>query len=658
MGWFNTSQRGNQFKKSAGLGDLVFEQLSGDSGSENWTDVISSSGVLFSSPLILNCYNQNSTAGTITTSDSVDLTEAGSGSPEYNTGTPATGSQNDSVTKTDAGYWAESAARAANVPAGDLRISAIIKTPSNVATTEVLAKAHNGTDGWELRWNGSSQLPQLFVENGGSNVTVNAGSTAADAVTWYYVSFYVDYTNDIGVGYRNASKGVTAAATLAPFGTDTAALQVLTGATGDGSLAYLRIDGGSVDLTDQGAGARLTDTVEDELFVRYCGFWPKTAANKPPTTYGRLSAAYLRKWTGSEYELYRVGSNWPRVEKIYDGTVAKIGYLSEQQHTNKINHSIDLDNAVWTKSEITSISESSTPAPDGSYRALDIIANSNNAIHSITSAYAGGALVVGERYSSSVYAKPGAVDWIVFTPQSGKVAYVNVATGAIGATVSAGLFVKVEGPFPNGFRRISVYFEHVAGGALFLAPAEGDGDPFFAGDGVSVSMTMFNACAIDDYCCPSSIDTSGGIGTRVADTMTLDGNSNLGSDSPAALTVVADVITDDHDTDERIAYRIDGATDYVYTGFSNGSGAGGFGTYSSGGGVADNDANFDDEAWNNCKVRLKENNLENILDGDSSGIDTVVTMPASLTNIKIGWDGTAKQFNGNIGNIKIYKRLK
>ena len=140
--------------------------------------------------------------------------------------------------------------------------------------------------------------------------------------------------------------------------------------------------------------------------------------------------------------------------------------------------------------------------------------------------------------------------------------------------------------------------------------------------------------------------------------MTFDGNSNLGSDSPSALTVVADVITDDHDTDERIAYRIDGATDYVYTGFSNGSGAGGFGTYSSGGGAADNDSNFNNEAWNSCKVRLKENNLENILDGDSSGVDTVVTMPASLTNIKIGWDGTSKQFNGNIGNIKIYKRLK
>lgn len=657
MGWFNTSQRGNQFKKSAGLGDLVFEQLSGDSGAENWTDVISSSGVLFSAPLILNCYNQNSTAGTITTSDSVDLTEAGSGSPEYNTGTPATGSQNDSVTKTDAGYWAESAARAENVPAGDLRISAIIKTPSNVATTEVLAKAHNGTDGWELRWNGSSQLPQLFVENGGSNVTVNAGSTAADAVTWYYVSFYVDYTNDIGVGYRNASKGVTAAATLAPFNTDTAALQVLTGATGDGTLAYLRIDGGSVDLTDQGAGARLTDTVEDELFIRYCGFWPKTAANKPPTTYGRLSAAYLRKWSGFAYSLWRVGENWPRLEYLNDGSSSKRGYLSEQQQTNQFVESIDFSSASWTRSQIQTISVSATRAPDGSYRAYDIIPNTVNTVHSITATYSGG-LTVGANYAVSFYAKPQDVDWVYINPQAGKIAYIDLVNKVPG-TVSSGISVDISSEdYYNGYVRVDIFFEHVLGSFCRLAPALADNDHTYAGDGATVAVTLFSASAIHSACCPSSIDTSGGTAVRVADTMTLDGNSNLGSDSPSALTVIADVITDDHDTDERIAYRIDGATDYVYTGFSNGSGAGGFGTYSSGGGVADNDANFDDETWNNCKVRLKENNLENILDGDSSGIDTVVTMPASLTNIKIGWDGASKQFNGNIGNIKIYKRLK
>lgn len=639
---------------------LKFVWLDKDSGFGNLRNQINEDGISVTRSVELNAITADGTAHTLTTRDGIDLDEGGSGTAGYLTGAPGTGDADDSVTKDGSINWAESTERNNNLPNGDLRISALIKTPSSFTASETLVQAYNSTDsvGWRIRTTTSSTL-EMYIENG-SSATIPLGTGTVEANTWYMVSANVDFGNVIGIGYRNGVKGTaTTITSVVEFDglDDKAVLEVLPGASGDGVFAWVKIESGTIDLTDQGSGVRYTDDVEEEEFLRYCGVWPQFAAVPRPTSWGRASGAYLKKWTGSVYELYRVGANWPRVEKIYDGSITKIGYLSEQEHTNVFLQSIDISNAAWTRSQITNISLSSDPAPDKSYRAYNIVSNASDAIHSITASYSGG-LTVGEDYTVTIYAKPQDVDWIVINPQAGKNAYVDLVNKVEG-TVTSGLTVNISEDHFSGFIRVDVSFEHVSGSACLIAPALANNDPTFAGDAVTPSTVLFSVCAIDSICCPSHIDTAGSTATRQGDILTFDAGENIGGQNTPYITLDHDIFSKDHTTEHRISSSIASSSYYCMTGFTNGFSGGTFRSHVYDGSSYSNsinDANFDADTWQLCSVDYADSYLLNTLDVDDGNIDTGPLMIENITDLEIGHNGDTKQFNGNIGPIRIYQK--
>src|SRR5690606_14687750 len=122
----------------------------------------------------------------------------------------------------------------------------------------------------------------------------------------------------------------------------------------------------------------------------------------------------------------------PRVD--YDPDTLELrGLLVEGSRTNLWTRSAEFNQAVWVKSEGTTITANAGTAPDGTASADKII----GAVGSGSRYVRQNATLTADGYAASVFAAPAEASWIaIFDPIPNAFAYFNVATGEIGNSLN------------------------------------------------------------------------------------------------------------------------------------------------------------------------------------------------------------------------------
>lgn len=163
-----------------------------------------------------------------------------------------------------------------------------------------------------------------------------------------------------------------------------------------------------------------------------------------------------------------------------NASVAGLAAMLGQFRTNLLAYSQQFDNAAWGKAQAT-ITPDATTAPDGTLTADKLVEAAVTNVHQTTQAIT---TLAATAYTFSVNAQAAERTWteiggagpLAFS------AYVNLATGAVGATSNCTVAVVANG----AFWRIAVTVTPGAGSETFyVRTATGNGASSYEGDGTS-----------------------------------------------------------------------------------------------------------------------------------------------------------------------------
>jgi hypothetical protein len=212
------------------------------------------------------------------------------------------------------------------------------------------------------------------------------------------------------------------------------------------------------------------------------------------------------------------------------------GLLVEEGRTNALAHSQDYSNAAWTKLNCTMLAGQSSP--DGGNNAYKLQETTFNSAHLIFASMGAGtgATVM------SVYLKAAERTWARVSEDSagGKIAYINLTTGAVG-TVAAGLTVLSVVAAPNGWWRVNILIaSKSAGGNIAIGAALDNGVESYAG-ALNSGILIYQADVQAGSFPTSPIITTGAAATRGAD---LAGMSSLASllNETSPYTILVDAL--------------------------------------------------------------------------------------------------------------------
>ena len=213
---------------------------------------------------------------------------------------------------------------------------------------------------------------------------------------------------------------------------------------------------------------------------------------------------------------------------------AKGALLLEPQRTNLITYSEDFSNAFWTKTNTTLISNNEI-SPDGSLNADLAYPNASSStkygvkIERVTSGLS------SSEYTNSVFVKSNNWQWIYLIDPSGfKAVWFDVQNGIVG-TKEPNASGSIE-DYGNGWYKCTVntHTSPVAYNYLGVYFSDSDNSVICTNNGTS-GVYIYGAQLEQGSFPTSYIPTQGATATRVADTASGSGNSEVFSDSSGVL---------------------------------------------------------------------------------------------------------------------------
>ena len=193
--------------------------------------------------------------------------------------------------------------------------------------------------------------------------------------------------------------------------------------------------------------------------------------------------------------------------------------LLEPQRTNGNTYSEQLDNAAWSKQNVT-ISANNGTSPDGYVNADKAIPNTTNGFHAIYNSS-----TTETSFVVSIFAKAAGYNYLIILDQFSSV-FSNVVFNLSAGTCTAG--GKIEN-YGNGWYRCSVAATN-AGAAVSIpsfVPSPNGTDVVYAGDGTSGILLWGNQFESSASYATSYIPTLGAAVTRGADACSKTGISSL-----------------------------------------------------------------------------------------------------------------------------------
>ena len=224
-------------------------------------------------------------------------------------------------------------------------------------------------------------------------------------------------------------------------------------------------------------------------------------------------------------------------------TSTLLGYLAEGQRTNLCLQSQTLDNATWSKTR-SSVSANATAAPDGTTTADKLVEDST----ATSTHFSQQSITVSNTtaYTYSVWVKAAERTWCAVGVNKGggtgaddALQYVNMSTGALGATIGSGVTLTTEA-YQNGWYRVKCSFTSNGTNALvYFVLASGDSGQTYSGDGSSGAYAW--GAQLETAAFASSyIPTAAASVTRNADVLTYVAAGNVIGTVGAAYAEVAD----------------------------------------------------------------------------------------------------------------------
>jgi hypothetical protein len=303
-------------------------------------------------------------------------------------------------------------------------------------------------------------------------------------------------------------------------------------------------------------------------------FTQTTRTLSPLITFSRASSA---TYFDSAGVLQTAGSGVARAHAFQDynpSTLAPLGFLIEEQRTNLIRYSEQLDNAAWNTVAAT-ISANAATAPTGTTIADKLIENSATATHyTETPDYV---FVLSTVYTFTCFAKAGERSRIFFnfpTTFTNRIAVFDVSNGTV---VSAGGMTCSIEAINNGWYRcrMTSTADLGGGGARVGAALVNTGtNTNYAGDGIS-GILLFGAQLEIGAFATSYISTTSAAATRLADSASITGGNFSGwyNQAEGTFVIVGDysyiatgnyglLRVDDNSggEEERLMYRLASAT--------------------------------------------------------------------------------------------------
>jgi hypothetical protein len=261
-----------------------------------------------------------------------------------------------------------------------------------------------------------------------------------------------------------------------------------------------------------------------------------------------------------------VAANLPRIN--YENGIGHL--LLEPQRTNLITYSESFSNAYWSKTRCT-INQNSIISPSGLLNASLLTATdtSENYIQSDVST-----AVSGTKQVISCFVKKGTSDFTHLllwdTSANGARQWFDLENGIIGTSTSFGSGISVDSAsieeYVNGWYRCIVVFNNSITPVRFrISASNGDGD-FNSSIGKTIYIWGYQL-EVGSY--PTSyIPTSGSATTRLAETCTNAGNSDIIPSDEGVL--YAEIAALANDGTFRLIGVSDGtSTNRIYVGYKN-----------------------------------------------------------------------------------------
>lgn len=345
-------------------------------------------------------------------------------------------------------------------------------------------------------------------------------------------------------------------------------------------------------------------------------------------------------------------------------TLAPKGLLIEEQRTNLLVRSEELDNASWTKAE-SSVSANAAVSPGGSVTADKLIASTVATTHLTTQSPT---VVSGTTYTFSVHLKAAeyGAALVGFVGSSGfgttSSIVVNLATGAISAGTGT-LLSSSAVSTGNGWWRVAVSLaaSASAAGSVYVAVINGTtfADRLNAGDGTS-GIYVWGAQLEAGAFATSYIPTVASQVTRAADNASMIGANFSSWYNATEGTLYADVVIGQDNDGSRFFANIDDGTNSNAIDIRSGSITTIGGIVSSGGTQQANMASTAPAIGATAKnaVAYKINDFAFCCNNQAVVVDTLGSVPVTPTKFSIGsYNGGAGNFvNSTIKRIAYYPR--
>jgi hypothetical protein len=228
-------------------------------------------------------------------------------------------------------------------------------------------------------------------------------------------------------------------------------------------------------------------------------------------------------------------------------------FLLEKASTNLIAYSEALDNSYWTKSGASVTS--GFVSPDGTNNAFKLVEDTSTGIHQLTRSITN---TVANQYSISVFVKENTRNWIRLSSGDGGYVFFNISDNTIGIQTNA---VGVIEDIGNGWKRCKITFTAAGtNGSATLRIAESDGVVSYVGQNKSVYV--YGMQYEQGSYATSYIPTQGSAQTRVQETASGSGNSEVFNDSEGVLFLDISALANDG-TSRRISISDGGTSNRV-----------------------------------------------------------------------------------------------
>lgn len=589
--------------------------------------------------------------------------------PSYNQGSPGLGPNDDSVKGNGGGYYLAGNNSFGDITTQDVWFSTFFRTPASSSGEVLFHHKDAGNIGWQVILTSGMNLRWQMED--ATAVETNITTSALNPSTWYFAELALNRDEASANSSEWHINGVAEGVGLDITGAD----GTLTVASPLGFLA--RGDNGANPATYHVAYAALYlqaswhqagaagpaewATIAAERYAKLCGRYPWIAhGSRTPTAATRAYSAYIDKYVGSERKLFYMPSEWLRCVHRKDLNGASIrGYLIEEQSTNILSHSEEISVGFTKLDSGDTVTDADEVCPDGRTAAASLIADSTDGSHG----HRIQPTLTAATYTFSTFEKPGNNNWVCLfnNTVAGCSCYFNVSTGAKG-TQGVGCTGYIEGPFYNGYYRISIVFTGTAAvHDLRIYSCSADNDLTFAGDGSTKNMYTWNAqCEQKEYM-SSPIRTSGATATRLGESLQMVAGDNIGGEDRAQGTIRMKFLASNQDLGVgKYAYWIgDGAASadryFGFLGIANDDLQ--IGTRANAGNNGDASSGVDiyDGYVHTLKHTFKTNDTRVYIDGEQKGQDTSCDMPDDIDTMNIGRNAAALlQPNAVISEFEIY----